>query len=81
MKVLTGSLVLLMSLLFASMGTAETTQQQQPTKPEIQTLGGNTPTSTAQPCKLAQERCPACCTNNCSDCSSCKPRHTEEPTT
>lgn len=28
---------------------------------------------TYQPsCEVAGERCPACCTNNCKDCSKCK---------
>lgn len=37
-------------------------EQASPTKSEAK---GN--------CQLAGERCPACCTNKCKDCSGCKP--------
>jgi hypothetical protein len=35
----------------------------------------STSTTTASECVVAQSggtRCPACCTNNCKDCSGCK---------
>lgn len=28
-------------------------------------------------CLLAGDRCPACCTDNCKDCSACKPKALE----
>ncbi len=27
----------------------------------------------AQECDKLADRCPSCCTNNCKDCSACKP--------
>jgi len=76
MKSVSASLLVAFSLFFSGGVFGEQVEQLgQPTS-QVQTQGGATQDENSS-CVLAAERCPACCTNNCKDCSGCKPQALE----
>ena len=71
MKSVSASLLITLSLFFSSGVFAEQAEQQNPSVPQVQKQVGTTQDEIPS-CVVAGERCPACCTNNCKDCSGCK---------
>ncbi len=81
MKNLIAGWFLAMSFLFSGAVFGVSPVGQQPAvSQEVQVQDGREVKVEALPCQVAGERCPACCTNNCSDCSACKPKALETQT-
>jgi len=81
MKTLIAAWFVAMSFLFSGVAVAATPMEQPPAvSQEIQGQDSRETKIEAEPCQVAWGRCPACCTNNCSDCSACKPKALETQT-
>lgn len=73
MKSVLASALVAVSLLIAGGAHAAQVAKTERHEVVVKQEKGTQGTKDAESCKLAGERCPSCCTNNCKDCSGCKP--------
>lgn len=77
MKSVAASLLVVISFFFTGGVFAESIEQQTQTISQAPATNGSAHREQDASCLVAGERCPACCTNNCKDCSGCKPQALE----